>query len=680
MNGGFRGLVAVELLFVGASAQSLFELRGDPSEAVSLIDARPSVSNALSNALESISLMNALSFSESEMYAMVDLARDRGGWVPIDEEDYFQWETPQRYNSGPPPDDWRPPHLIFILADDWGWNDIGAESTWVSWATPTIDRLASEGIVLENHIAAWLCSPSRASLLTGRYSANTGFWRGYGMLPTDESTIAQELKTAGFATAMIGKWHMGFKSASMLPSKRGFDYSYSMYWNPSSHLTKKSVFGYKWGWAEYTANFTLLDLHENDHLVSDAGDLSSDVHLGELMSIKAVNAMNAHHDAHPNDDDRVPLFLYYAPVLVHSPFDETPAMYTSRCGGFEANQTDAGGSVAVHGLCGLIVMFDDSVADIQCTVEQFGWSNETVMVVVSDNGGVADTGNSPLQGWKGSLFEGGVRTRAIVHAPGILPESASGVRFRGLSHITDWFPTLMCIATNGIWHSSASLSGHTLDGVDLWSTLVAASPNAENLWSPRTEVIINHDEDGNGAIIRSYNNGQKLFKYILGGISVGVGTPDYVTYDRNQRDNDAASCNHLNFKATLPTPVLTNVAIPMPTAVPVPMPITAAPTAVQTPSPTPSPKKDSKRGDPTAAVLIALAVLLVVGVGVAGALHMNKPKADPQEEETQMVVMPQGVPVSYAPPTDVTSIEVVTNSSGNLGDEGAPSAPEWSSE
>jgi hypothetical protein len=218
-GGGALGLVvAVELLFVGASAQSLFELRGDPSESDSLIDARPSVSNALSNALESINLMNALSFSESEMYELVDVARDRGGWVPIDEEDDFQWETPRRYNSGPSSDDWRPPHLIFILADDWGWNDLGAESTWVSWATPTIDKLASEGIVLENHIAAWLCSPSRASLLTGRYSVNTGFWRGYGLLPTNESTIAQELQTAGFATVMIGKWHLGFKSASMLPS------------------------------------------------------------------------------------------------------------------------------------------------------------------------------------------------------------------------------------------------------------------------------------------------------------------------------------------------------------------------------------------------------------------------------------------------------------------------------
>lgn len=94
------------------------------------------------------------------------------------------------------------------------------------WTTPTIDNLASEGIVLQNYYTNYLCGPSRASFLTGRYSLRTGVTDYVGELPLNESTIAQELRSAGYRSYLIGKWDMGFSTIQHMPIQRGFDYFY----------------------------------------------------------------------------------------------------------------------------------------------------------------------------------------------------------------------------------------------------------------------------------------------------------------------------------------------------------------------------------------------------------------------------------------------------------------------
>jgi Sulfatase len=104
------------------------------------------------------------------------------------------------------------PNVVFILVDDWGYNDVGYRSSYNSWATPTVDRLAREGIILNNYFTHASCSPSRGALMTGRMAIRLGLWAATDEigpeLPLSEVTLAQELKSAGYKTNLVGKWHL----------------------------------------------------------------------------------------------------------------------------------------------------------------------------------------------------------------------------------------------------------------------------------------------------------------------------------------------------------------------------------------------------------------------------------------------------------------------------------------
>ena len=115
---------------------------------------------------------------------------------------------------------------MFVLVDDWGFNDVGFRSSYLSWTTPTFDSLASEGVLLTNYYTNEICAPSRASFLTGRYVLRLGVYDNNSELPSSEVTIAQELKSAGYATYMVGKWHEGIARKEFWPANRGFDRFY----------------------------------------------------------------------------------------------------------------------------------------------------------------------------------------------------------------------------------------------------------------------------------------------------------------------------------------------------------------------------------------------------------------------------------------------------------------------
>src|SRR6266568_7410266 len=181
------------------------------------------------------------------------------------------------------------PHIVYILADDLGWKDVGFHDSDIR--TPNIDKLAQGGARLEQFYAQPMCTPSRAALMTGRYPQRYGLQTlviphagTYG-LATDEWLLPQALKQAGYRTAIVGKWHLGHIDRKYWPSQRGFDHSYGPLIGEIDHFKHES--------------HGVTDWYRNNRLVKELG------YDTQLFGADAVRLINAH-------DAKSPLFLYLA--------------------------------------------------------------------------------------------------------------------------------------------------------------------------------------------------------------------------------------------------------------------------------------------------------------------------------------------------------------------------------
>ncbi|KAH8057026.1 sulfuric ester hydrolase [Aureococcus anophagefferens] len=307
-----------------------------------------------------------------------------------------------------------PPNLLFILLDDFGWNDAGYHNGgrpnegWTS--TPTLDRLAASGVKLESYYTAPICSPSHAQIMTGRYQIRVGIQHGcYGAsqgtgLPLGEVTIADALSRLDYETWMFGKWHLGFDEAAFLPTSRGFDYHYGHYdacvnaWN---HTVGKTG-------------------TEKPRVVDEPG-----THTCELLARDAVAKLAARDDARP-------LFVYLAFHMVHesdgaadgarsvaSPDKPTKLLEAPEA--YTAKFKDAGLNATRQTFLGMVALVDDAVGNVTDAWAAAGLGG--VVVVASDNGSPHDArgfaGNLPLRGQKHELWEGGVRVPAFVFGAGV---------------------------------------------------------------------------------------------------------------------------------------------------------------------------------------------------------------------------------------------------------------------
>ena len=332
------------------------------------------------------------------------------------------------------------PNILVFLSDDMGWGQPGFNGG-TEVATPNMDRLANEGVKLTQFYVQPVCSPTRASLMTGRYAWKNGMElrtenaASNGML-LDERTIAEALRDAGYATWMVGKWHLGQWRQEHLPLQRGFDHHYGFYSARVDSFTLRRA--------------VILDWHRNGRPVVESGYSTF------LLADEAVQLIERH-------EGNRPFFLYMAFGAVHVPYD-APDEYIVEYLHLSHYKQRA-----------MLAAMDVAMGQVMDALDRKGVLDNTLIVFLNDNGGLVEAGeNEPYRGLKGSYFEGGIRVPAALRWPGHIP---SGSESDALLHVVDLFPTFARLA------GAASVAGLPLDGLDAWETI------AEGAESPREEVV-----------------------------------------------------------------------------------------------------------------------------------------------------------------------------------------------
>ena len=328
-------------------------------------------------------------------------------------------------------------NFVFILVDDLGWSDVGCYGNKFN-ETPNIDRLGRQGMRFTDAYAACpVCSPTRASILSGQYPARLGLTdfipghqRPYEKLevpvnrtqymPTEIVTIAEALKGAGYVSGAFGKWHLG--GAKQMPDKQGFD---------SSVVTS--------GWGHF-ANKSVPNIK-----------LGKDDYLAEALTDLSEKFMEENKDK--------PFFLYLSHFAVHIPLEARKKLIEK----YENKPKPAEG-VNNPIYAAMLEHVDDSVGRVLKKVDKLGIADRTVVVFFSDNGGLRQhfqkigpvvTTNAPLRDEKGALYEGGIREPLIVRWPGVVE---AGSTCAELVTSVDFYPTFLDPA------GTKGDTGHVLDG------------------------------------------------------------------------------------------------------------------------------------------------------------------------------------------------------------------------
>ncbi len=334
----------------------------------------------------------------------------------------------------------RMPNFVFFLIDDMGWRDAACYGS-TFYETPNIDRLAASGMRFTDAYAACpVCSPTRASILTGKYPARlnlTNFIPGYRIgrvippkylhhLPLEEVTVAEALKEAGYATCFIGKWHLGGKG--YLPTRQGFDINIGgdQRGHPPTYFSP-----YR--------NAFLPDGPRGEYLT-------------DRLTDEAVKFIEANRQK--------PFFLYLSHYAVHTPLQsksDKTRKYQAKAASLPAPKGPKWGREGARRVrlvqdhpvyAGMVESTDDSVGRVLDTLERLGLADNTIVFFMSDNGGLSTseghpTSNVPLRAGKGWLYEGGIREPMIIRWPGVTkPGSVCSVPVTS----TDFYPTILEMA------------------------------------------------------------------------------------------------------------------------------------------------------------------------------------------------------------------------------------------
>ena len=345
----------------------------------------------------------------------------------------------------------RRPNIVMIIADDLGYGDLGCYGS-TTVRTPHIDALAAGGVrFTSGYVTAAVCSPSRAGLMSGRYQQrhgyefNLGGRKGVG-LSTEETTLANLIKGAGYATGMVGKWHLG-NDKKFFPLVRGFDEFYGITEGGTSYATPRTPD------MVTIPQRKLTERGGNWSIYRQSKTVVEDTYITDAFTREGVDFIRRHKDD--------PFFLYLSYTAPHTPLQAKGADVKRN----SHIETEVGRVYAA-----MVTALDDGVGQVTKTLKELGLEDDTMVVFFSDNGGalyVPATDNGPLNGGKRYQYEGGHRVPFLVKWPGQLKK---GVSYDEPVITLDLMPTFAAAAGVG----KAMRSDH--DGVNIVPYLAGDTP------------------------------------------------------------------------------------------------------------------------------------------------------------------------------------------------------------
>ena len=349
------------------------------------------------------------------------------------------------------------PNILIIVADDAGWCDVGYHDSEIK--TPNIDQLASDGVELDQFYVSPVCSPTRAAFITGRPNSRYGILGALQLhstntIPYGDVTIAEVLKSQGFETAITGKWHLGMRPQDA-PHHYGFDHTY----------------GYVGPWIDQYTHCTTdstYDWHRNGNPIKETG------HATDLITDEAIRFIR-------DIRDKSKPFLLYVPYSVpHLPLQEEKK-WLDQCDHIDNESRRYFAASMTH--------MDYAIGRLITTLKEENIDKETLVIFFSDNGGVKGghrnwvpessqsaqyngtdamdslANNEPLRGWKGGLYEGGIRVPALMSWPGTLnPQKVSEPMV-----VYDILPTLAHFSGAPLSEDCAA------EGINIWPAVTGGS-------------------------------------------------------------------------------------------------------------------------------------------------------------------------------------------------------------
>ncbi len=434
------------------------------------------------------------------------------------------------------------PHVLFFLADDLGWAEVGFNHPKPTEAAPTrtLNNLAAEGVRLGRHYMHAFCSPSRSAIQSGRaplhvnavnshwYVSNSGDpVGGFAGVPRNMTGLGSVMQRGGYATHYVGKWDAGSATPDHTPLGRGYQTSLHYFTHEIDYWTFKTGSG-------------ALDLWQTDRpapeLVNHPGCTEKSQRSGPRHKCTYADSLFEErvHAILDEHDQRAPLFLFWAPHLIHGPmqvpFDELDDGYTlpdSAC-------HSKGATSLLLTKRAMVKHLDASLGRVVQRARDNGMWSSLLLIFASDNGGSRYTGgnNFPLRGGKKTNWEGGIRVPALVSG-GFVPLAVRGTVESGLTAGWDWYRTLAGLAQVDVHDRRAEAAGLPAvegDSHDLWPLL-----SGREALSPRTQILLatqrcplsmcEIDED--------YDSGHRVmiggvieppFKLVLGETSTGTTT------------------------------------------------------------------------------------------------------------------------------------------------------------